>query len=234
MFFCDKIITFTNDYFFSKYSNKLFRNKTFEIFPFIKQEINLINSNKRILEINTEPILGFLGRICEEKGLENIIESSKILDSKNISHEIIVAGDIEDLRFAKNIKKILILAKKTKSIKFVGKLSEKDKINFFNNIHILLLPSINSFEAFGLVQLEAMNFGKLVIASNLNGVRIPVKITNNGYITKINNSKDLAETIINCIKMAKIKTKNEVVKSCTKYFNYEDSISKYLSIFSDK
>ena len=79
-----------------------------------------------------------------------------------------------------------------------------------------------------------MNFGKLVIASNLNGVRIPVKITNNGYITKINNSKDLAETIINCIKMAKIKTKNEVVKSCTKYFNYEDSISKYLSIFSDK
>ena len=46
--------------------------------------------------------------------------------------------------------------------------------NYSNEIHILLLPSTNSFEAFGLVQLEAMNFGKLVIASDISGVRVPI------------------------------------------------------------
>ena len=147
MFFCDKIITFTNDYFFSKKINKIFKNKTFEIFPFIKSENNIVNLNEKILDNKIIPILGFLGRICEEKGLENIVESSKILDSKNILHKILIAGDINDKRFKKNIAKILSLAKDAKSVKFIGKLTDKEKLNFFHKIHILLLPSTNSFEA---------------------------------------------------------------------------------------
>ena len=232
MFFCDKIITFTNDYFFSKKINKIFKNKTFEIFPFIKSENNIVNLNEKILENNIIPILGFLGRICEEKGLENIVESSKILDSKNILHKILIAGDINDKRFKKNIAKILSLAKDAKSVKFIGKLTDKEKLNFFHKIHILLLPSTNSFEAFGLVQLEAMNFGKLVIASDISGVRVPIKLTRNGCLTKIKNSNDLAMNILKCIEMAKIKSKKEVLDSYYKSFNYDDSLTKYLSIFS--
>ena len=87
MFFCDKILTFTNDYFYSKKLNIIFKNKTFEILPFIKPEQNLDNLNQKILHNNIIPVLGFLGRICEEKGLEEVVESSKILDSKNISSQ---------------------------------------------------------------------------------------------------------------------------------------------------
>ena len=76
-----------------------------------------------------------------------------------------------------------------------------------------------------------MNFGKLVISSALKGVQIPVQLTENGYICKVNNSKDLVNQIIKCIKLSKIKTKNDVFEKCNKIFNYDKSISKYLSIF---
>ena len=55
---------------------------------------------------------------------------------------------------------------------------------------------IHSFEAFGIVQLEAMVHGVPVIASDLKGVRIPVKFTKNGYIFKKENSSELADCII--------------------------------------
>ncbi len=232
MFFCNKIITFTNDYFFSNFLNHIFKYKTFEIFPFIKNQ-QLNNLNENIIEGNSIPTFGFLGRICEEKGIEVIIKSSKILDNKNIEHKVIIAGDLEDKRFKKNINKILFMSKNSKSIEFIGKLTEDQKINFLNQIHTLLLPSTNSFEAFGIVQLEAMNFGKLVIASALNGVKIPIKYSKNGLICKINDHNDLAEKMINIIKIAKNKKKSDVIKDCNKIFNYDESINKYLKIFSN-
>ena len=231
MFFCNKIITFTNDYFFSKISYNLFKSKTIEIFPFIKNDNKLENKYDNISKEGKIPTLGFLGRICEEKGIEVIIKSSKILESRNIKHKIYIAGDLKDKRFEINIKKLLQLSKDSKSIEFIGKLDNYQKRQFFENIDILLLPSTNSFEAFGLVQLEAMNYGKLVISSELKGVKIPVKLTNNGFICKINNSKDLVNKIIKCIELSKIKTKNDVFETCNKVFNYNDSISKYLSVF---
>ena len=170
MFFCNKIITHTKDYFFSKFYYYLFKNKTIEIFPFIKNDNILENKYNKISNKDEIPILGFLGRICEEKGIEVIIKASKILESKNIEHEIVVAGDLRDKRFEININKLLNLSKNIKSINFIGKLDDDQKKKFFKKIDILLLPSINSFEAFGLVQLEAMSFGKLVISSALKGV----------------------------------------------------------------
>ena len=111
-------------------------------------------------------------------------------------------------------------------------MSNKQKLDFFHQIHILLLPSTNSFEAFGLVQLEAMNSGKLVIASDISGVRVPIKLTRNGCLTKIKNSNDLAMNILKCINMAKNKSKKEVLNSFYKNFNHDESLNKILSIFS--
>ena len=228
--FCHKIITFTNDYFYSNFINYFFKYKTSEILPFIKYS-KLNDLDNKILKKDTKPIFGFLGRICEEKGIDIIIKASNLLNKRNIDHTIFIAGDLEDLRFKKYINKILLLSQDSKSVKFIGKLTEEDKNRFLQEIHILLLPSTNSFEAFGLVQLEAMNFGKLVIASSLRGVRIPIKYTKNGLLTKINDSYDLANKMIEIIEIAKDKNKKEVINSCMKHFNYNESKNEYLKLF---
>ena len=48
--------------------------------------------------------------------------------------------------------------------------------SFYKSIDLLVLPSINQTEAFGMVQAEAIA-GTPVIAGNLPGVRIPIKLT---------------------------------------------------------
>ena len=68
----------------------------------------------------------------------------------------------------------------------------------------------------------------------IKGVRIPIKYTNNGYITNIKDSNDLSKKMIDIIEMAKNKTKKDVVNTCNNFFNYNESINKYLSIFSSK
>ena len=179
----DKIVVFSNDYFSSIPFSNYFRNKVCEIPPAVKQRSN-IKFNENVLRNNEIPTIGFLGRICSEKGLENLIKSSKTLKENNFNHNLLIAGNLEDKRFKKYILHIKKLAKSNSNIKFLGLLNEKEKNNFFNKINILILPSINSYEAFGIVQLEAMSYGKLVIASDLKGVRIPVNRTNNGLIIK--------------------------------------------------
>ncbi len=57
------------------------------------------------------------------------------------------------------------------------------------------MPSINSTESFGMVQVEAMICGTPVIASDLPGVRQPVKSSGMGKIVAVKDAKSLADAI---------------------------------------
>jgi glycosyltransferase involved in cell wall biosynthesis len=59
-----------------------------------------------------------------------------------------------------------------------------------------VLPSLNSTESFGLVQVEGMLCGAPSIASALPGVRQPVTLTGMGEIVPIGDSVALAEAVI--------------------------------------
>ena len=70
---------------------------------------------------------------------------------------------------------------------------QKDMSYFYTNIDYLVLPSKN--EAFGLVVLEAMSFGKPVLVSHTAGSR-EIVTYNNGFIFNRNSFSDLVKNII--------------------------------------
>jgi len=53
--------------------------------------------------------------------------------------------------------------------KFLGSMSPAEMSAFYANLDLLVVPSLNSTEAFGLVQIEAMMNGVRCITSNLPG-----------------------------------------------------------------
>jgi len=59
-----------------------------------------------------------------------------------------------------------------------------------------VLPSLNSTESFGLVQVESMLCGTPSICSNLPGVRVPVQTTGMGEVTPIGDAPALAAAIL--------------------------------------
>jgi glycosyltransferase involved in cell wall biosynthesis len=67
---------------------------------------------------------------------------------------------------------------------------------FYPNLDVLVVPSLNSTEAFGLVQIEAMMNGTPSIASSLPGVRQPVRMTKMGEVVPIGDAQALAQALL--------------------------------------
>ncbi len=82
---------------------------------------------------------------------------------------------------------------------FMGALSPKQLSTFYPNLDALVMPSLNSTEAFGLVQIEAMMNGVPCVASNLPGVRQPVTVHGMGKIIPIGDSTALAEALLDIL-----------------------------------
>jgi glycosyltransferase involved in cell wall biosynthesis len=79
---------------------------------------------------------------------------------------------------------------------------------------VLTVPSLNSTEAFGLVQIEAMLNNVPSIASALPGVRRPVQLTGMGQVVPIGDSAALARAIL------------EILSDPAKYRGNPDDIAR--------
>jgi glycosyltransferase involved in cell wall biosynthesis len=71
---------------------------------------------------------------------------------------------------------------------------------FLNEAEVTVLPSINSTESFGMVQVESMISGTPVIASDLPGIRQPVLSTGMGVIIPPQNAESLAQALITVLR----------------------------------
>jgi glycosyltransferase involved in cell wall biosynthesis len=72
-------------------------------------------------------------------------------------------------------------------------------VNFYASLDVFVLPSTNSFEAFGIVQLEAMSAGIPVVATNIPGVRTIVQETGFGEIVEPKSPMQIALAIENVL-----------------------------------
>jgi len=124
------------------------------------------------------------------KGVDVLLKSLAFLKSEK-KWRLKIAGEGNLLPEYEALTKRLGLEKK---VDFVGKLTEADLIKLLQNSDLLILPSINSNEAFGIVLIEAMACGLPVIASNLPGVR-SVFSEKEGLLVEPENMEDLSTKI---------------------------------------
>ena len=92
-----------------------------------------------------------------------------------------------------------------------------------------MLPSINSLEAFGIVQLEAMSYGIPVVSSNIPGVKSVITKTQNGY-SFINKDDD---DFLNKILLLKKKPMDpyKIQKNVNIYYNEKNFKNKVFNLF---
>lgn len=215
LFLSDIIVGYTDDYVQNTLVGKVFKNKIKTQFPPVQKLANspeLIAYSQKPSAISHKPLaIGYSGRIAREKGLEYLIEAIVQLKNKHYAKhtiQLLFAGpygkDVAgEERYYDEIKDLL--EKNKIDHKFLGKLSGKEFAQFYQSLDVLVLPSVNRTEAFGMVQVDAMLLGTPVIASNLPGVRIPVQTTKMGRIVEPKNSTQIAQAM------------NEIIEHRTQY-----------------
>lgn len=109
----------------------------------------------------------FIGRLVYYKGCEVLIRAMEIVKKKlNKAEEIqlsfVGTGILED-----ELKERTVKAGLEKSVHFLGRVSDDCLEKEIIKSDVLVFPSIANSEAFGLVQLEAMAYGKPVINTAL-------------------------------------------------------------------
>ena len=230
LYLSDKIVVYTKDYINSLPNLKPFRKKTVFTFPPIdrlKVDKNYFSKLKKIKK--TDIWIGYSGRVASEKGIEYLVQSINRLDiKKNI--RLILAGPYGKEVVGENIyyEKIVKVLKKYK-IKniFLGNLTSKQLGAFYKSIDVLVLPSINQTEAFGIVQVEAMIAGTPVITSNLPGVRMPIKLTKMGIIVEPKNIDQLSQAIRDVLKNKNKFVNDKLIKNAQEIFNIKETYKVY-------
>lgn len=225
IFLTDKLIFYTKDYFKNNFFHKFYKKKKiyYHLPPIKRFSIDKIFFKKLLkFKENKSFLIGFSGRIASEKGIEYLIKAIFNLKSIIKSYKILFAGPYgknvsgEEKYFLK-IKKMLDDNKI--SYKFLGNLKENQLGSFYKVIDTLVLPSINSTEAFGMVQAEAMLLGTPVIATNLPGVRIPIGLTKMGILVEPKNENQLSKAILEIFKNRKKYTNNKLIRNAHKIFD---------------
>lgn len=123
---------------------------------------------------------GFLGRLTSEKGADVLIKAFRAMASQD--QRLIIAGEGLHVAGDSALNSALAAAADDSRIVFLGRIPDEALGDFYASIDYFCLPSTNSFEAFGIVQVEALMAGVPVIASDLPGVRTPVQETGGGLL----------------------------------------------------
>lgn len=147
-------------------------------------------------------IIGMAARLATEKGVEFLVEAMPAVIARFPTARTLFMGDYEHVFGEKEYREKLLplIADLGDHWTFLGVLSDAQKAAFFESCEVLVLPSINSTESFGMVQIEAMICGTPVVASDLPGVRQPVQTTGVGKIVSPQDSDQLADAVIEILR----------------------------------
>lgn len=176
------VVVTSIDYSSNSRLKSLFSTSNLVVIPPCSYQGNLPERNTKSIPRAIDQLkLGFLGRMTSEKGLELLLDA---IENIGPNCSLILAGPTENLSENEYGNRMLRRVIDSPNCQHLGLISEDEKKEFFKNIDVLVVPSTNSLEAFGIVQIESISNNTPVVVSNIPGVRTVVQST--GYGTLFN------------------------------------------------
>jgi glycosyltransferase involved in cell wall biosynthesis len=196
----DRVVAYTQDYADHAPLLRRFRGKLAVIPPPVvmpspaPEETEVF---RRARDTAGRPTVGYAARFATEKGIEYLVEAMPRLLERFPRLKVLFAGPYRDVIGEETYWQRLAprIAALGDHWEFLGTLPPEELPPFYGALDCLLVTSVNSTESFGLVQVEAMLCGTPVVASDIPGVRQPVRTTGMGEVVPVGDPAALAEGI---------------------------------------
>lgn len=198
----DVIVTNTMDYaqnskFLQKYLHKVIP----VLPPILMEPIDEKDIQAFKTRYQLEPgqkLIGMAARLASEKGVEYLARALPEVLERYPTARVLFVGPHENVIGEEAYEEKLrpLIESLGYHWTFLGILSPTDMTAFFKVCDVTVLPSINSTESFGMVQVESMYCGTPVVTSDMPGVRIPVDLSGMGLVVPPQNPPQLARSIL--------------------------------------
>jgi glycosyltransferase involved in cell wall biosynthesis len=231
------IVTYTQDYadnspYLSRYASKLT-----PILPPVElptptpEAVSAFAREHRVKE--RKPVIGMAARFAAEKGVEVLLDALPAILKKYPKAQVLFAGTYQNVMgeqaYSDRLMPRIHEFEQQGHWTFLGNLDPVQISAFYPNLDALTVPSLNSTEAFGLVQIEAMMNGVPCVPSALPGVRQPVSMHGMGRVSKIGDPASLAEAILEVLDEPK-KYKGDI-ESIKKSYKPDSIAAEYEKLF---
>jgi len=144
------------------------------------------------------PVLGFLARMCQDKGLDTLVEAYILLKQSgrggNLRLRIGGSCGPADEPFVKTLRQRLAAAGYIGQTGINRNLTHSEKLEFLRSLTVFSVPA-NYGEAFGLYLIEALAAGVPVVQPRIGAFPELIEATGGGLLCEPGDPKALAEAM---------------------------------------
>ena len=234
---CGAVVTNSQDY--ADHSEILsgIRDKVRIIQPPVELEVLDTAAEASFLQAHDpdafDPVIGMACRFAADKGVEILLDALPRVLKVFPKAAVFFMGPYQNVlgeaAYYERLKPRIDELINAGHWKFMGKLPDAQVPAFYRSIDVLCMPSLNRTDSFGLVQIEAMMNGKPVAASDLPGVRVPVKRHGMGEIFPVGDGSALAGALIRILSERK-SYPAELCESIRSFYSPDRVAAEYIKL----
>lgn len=221
--YADRIITLSKEqqkYFKEKY------NRDTEYIPNGTELKDKVEPN--IIEkkwgLGKDKYILFLSRVVPGKGLENLIEAYKHVDS---DLQLIIAGGSEYVSDFRD--KVMDMASDDSRIRFIGFVEGQELVELYSNAYLFVFPS--EAEGMPMCLLEALSYDTPCLVSD-----IPENLEVGGeYVQsfKVKNTEDLMERLNDCINNNSLLFTRDTRGYIESKYNWDNIVKRTMKVYEN-
>jgi PEP-CTERM/exosortase A-associated glycosyltransferase len=178
-------------------------------------------------------VYGFIGSFYGYEGIDLLIESFfDVLKSRDDVMLLLVGDGPEKEKLHKKVEEMGLL----KHVIFTGKVPHEDIKRYYSVIDILVYPRKRTRLTelvTPLKPLEAMAMGKIVVGSDVGGIKELITDHGNGFLFKANYVDELTEILLELASNKKnlSQISKKAIETVRNRYNWKSSIKRYLSVY---
>jgi 1,4-alpha-glucan branching enzyme len=207
-------------------------SQTEKLYPAITEKIqiiyNAVDSDRFVAvkpgNLNFPYVLG-VGQLSEHKGFDLLIHGFSMIAKKYPDVNLVIAGDGNQ----RGILERMAIEVKERVV-FTGKISENAVASLMKGCLFLAVPSRR--EPFGMVVLEGMAAGKIILAAQVGGIPEFLPIPPNSYVLPDERSwRDALDNALQAIEKGKfVGNENQITAS---RFSWQKLTQNYLKVYEN-
>ncbi len=172
-------------------------------------------------------LVGYIGRLTDEKGIKEFVESIPKLISSQPGLEFLICGNGN---LNEEISKFIWKNNLNSKVRLIPWVSHQEIPLILNQLKLLVLPSYT--EGLPNIIIESMACGTPVLATGVGAIHDVIENEKTGFILENNSSECIKKNIIDFIRYEyKEELINASLNMVQREFNYEKVILKWKAFF---